>query len=117
MRQLNEFTSLIENITETVKVDQIINSDQIIKADQIIKNAINKITNSDILNKIIDLNLKIEKINFNIIYFDIFLHISLILFILFSYLFVKYEYSRYNLPYKLPYKNKTHIILNAKNSN
>ena len=108
MRHLEEFTSFIENNTETVKVDQlkvdqIINSDQIIKADQIIKNAINKITNSDILNKIIDLNLKIEKINFNIIYFDIFLHISLILFILFSYFFVRYEYSKYRLPYKLKY--------------
>ena len=108
MRHLEEFTSFIENNTETVKVDQlnvdqIINSDQIIKADQIIKNAINKITNSDILNKIIDLNLKIEKINFNIIYFDIFLHISLILFILFSYFFVRYEYSKYRLPYKLNY--------------
>ena len=55
------------------------------------------------IDKIIDLNLKIEKINFNIIYFDIFLHISLILFILFSYFFVRYEYSKYRLPYKLKY--------------
>lgn len=93
MRHLEEFM----NFTENIKFDEII------KADQIIKSAINKITNLDILNKIIELNFKVESFNYSIIYFDIFLHISLILFILFSYLFVKYEYSRYKLPYKLPY--------------
>ena len=106
MRHIEEFM----NFTENIKFDQIIKAENI-KFDQIIKaenkcdqiKSINKITNSDILNKIIDLNLKIEKINFNIIYFDIFLHISLILFILFSYFFVRYEYSKYRLPYKLNY--------------
>jgi len=100
MRELNEFMGFIENKTEN-KIED--NFENIIKADQIIKSAINKITNSDILNKIIDLNLKMEKFNYNIIYFDIFLHISLILFILFSYFFVRYEYSKYRLPYKLKY--------------
>jgi hypothetical protein len=99
MRHLN-FISLIENNkTENIKAENII------KADEIIKNAINKITNSDILNKIIELNFKVESFNYNIIYFDIFLHISLILFILFSYLFVKYEYYKYKLPYRFSYKN------------
>ena len=97
MRHIEEFM----NFTENIKFDQIIKAEN--KCDQI--KSINKITNLDILNKIIELNFKVESFNYNIIYFDIFLHISLILFILFSYLFVKYEYSRYNLPYKLPYKN------------
>ena len=87
------------NFTENIKFDQIIKAEN--KCDQI--KSINKITNLDILNKIIELNFKVESFNYNIIYFDIFLHISLILFILFSYFFVRYEYSKYRLPYKLKY--------------